>query len=125
MSKNYQSESLGALRILSAALFILHGTSKFFAFPIPFPSGKPEIASLLGAAGIIELIGGGLVLVGLFTRPAALIIAGEMAAAYLIGHATRSPWPIANGGELALIFLVAFFHIAMAGPGSWAMDDKR
>lgn len=125
MTDRYQSESLAVLRIATAALFLLHGTSKLFAFPIAFTGGRVRIESLMGIAGCLELGGGLLVLAGLMTRPVALVLAGEMAIAYFMTHATRAPWPIANGGELAIMFCVAFLCIAGNGPGAWALDAKR
>lgn len=125
MNDRYASESLGALRIMTSALFIAHGTSKLFAWPMRMPGGKAEIATLMGAAGVLELLGGLLVLVGLMSRPVALILAGEMAVAYFMAHAVKGFWPIMNGGELAIMFCFAFLAIAGMGPGAWAFDSKR
>lgn len=125
MTDRYQSESLAVLRIATAAMFLLHGTSKLFAFPIAFVGGRVRLESLMGVAGCLELGGGLLVLVGLMSRPVALLLAGEMAIAYFTAHATRGAWPIANGGELAIIFCAAFLCIAGNGPGAWALDTKR
>jgi len=125
MTDRYASESLGALRIMTAALFIVHGTTKLLAWPFRPIGGKVEIASLLGAAGALEMIGGLLVLLGLMSRPVALVLAGEMAVAYFMSHATQGFWPMRNGGELAIMFCFSFLAIAGMGPGAWALDGKR
>lgn len=125
MTDRYQSESLAALRIAAAALFLLHGSSKLFGFPVHFPGGRVAVQSLMGVAGCLELGGGLLVLVGLMTRPVALVLAGEMVVAYFMAHATKGVWPMANGGELAIMFCVSFLCIAGNGPGAWALDGRR
>lgn len=125
MTDRYALESLGALRIMTAALFIVHGTTKLFAWPFRPVSGKVEIATLMGAAGALEFIGGLLVLLGLMSRPIALILAGEMAVAYFMSHATKAFLPMLNGGELAIMFCFSFLAIAGMGPGAWALDNKR
>ena len=115
--------ALSLLRIVAALLFIEHGTQKYLGFPVPFPMGEIHVASLLGVAGILELVGGTLVLLGLFTRPVALLLSGEMAVAYFMMHAPQNFYPIANGGEAAILFCFAFLLIAAAGPGPWAIDS--
>lgn len=115
--------ALSLLRIVSAALFIEHGTQKYFAFPVPFPMGKVHPLSLLGLAGGLELAGGLLLLFGLFSRPVALLLSGEMAIAYFMMHAPQSFYPIANGGEAAILYCFVFLLFAVAGPG-WASIDK-
>jgi putative oxidoreductase len=124
MTDRYSSEALGALRIMSAALFICNGTSKLFAWPVRHAAGKVEVSSLLGVAGAIEIVGGLLLLLGLLARPIALILAGEMAFAYFMAHAIHGFWPIANGGQSALLFCFAFLALAANGPGAWSMDGK-
>ena len=112
---------LSVLRIVTAYLFLLHGTSKFFAFPIEMGSGSPEGLMLL--AGILEIVGGILLVLGLFTRPAAFVLSGQMAVAYFMAHASGNTlFPIANGGESAVLFCFVFFYIAAAGGGAWSLD---
>lgn len=113
---------LGLLRIVVAILFMQHGTAKLFGVPHIAMFDGLSLASLLGAAGVIEVVGGLLLLVGLFTRPAALVLAIQMAFAYGIAHAGKALLPIHNQGELALVYLVVFLYIAAAGPGRFALD---
>jgi len=103
---------------MSAFVFMLHGTQKLFGFPSATPLPPSQMLSLLGVAGILEVFGGALMALGLFTRPVAFILSGEMAVAYLRQHAPRGFWPILNGGELAVLFcfLWLFFSVAGAGP---------
>lgn len=114
---------LSILRIVTALLFIEHGTRKFFAFP---PNGEasspPEAMSLIWFAGALELVGGALVALGLLTRPVAFVLSGQMAVAYWMAHAPQSPYPILNGGESAILFCFIFLYIAAAGGGPWALD---
>ena len=112
---------LSVLRIVTAYLFLLHGTSKFFAFPIKMGSGSP--GGLMLVAGILEIVGGILLVLGLFTRPAAFVLSGQMAVAYFMAHASGNTlFPIANGGESAVLFCFVFFYIAAAGGGAWSLD---
>jgi putative oxidoreductase len=114
---------LSALRIAAAFTFIAHGTQKLFGFPA---AGPPfQITSLLGAAGIIEAVGGLLMLLGLFSRPVAFVLAGEMAVAYFMQHAPRGTWPLVNGGELAVLYCFLWLYICAAGPGPWSVDGLR
>jgi putative oxidoreductase len=119
--------ALALLRIVSAFLFIQHGTAKLFAFPAPMGPGTVELGSLLGMAAVIEIVGGALVLVGLFTRPAAFVLSGEMAVAYFMAHAPRGHFlsPFLNQGESAVLFCFIFLFIAVAGPGAWSVDSAR
>ena len=119
----YSDEALSLLRIVAALLFFLHGTSKLLGFP-PFPMGPPPIYSLFWVGGMIEMIGGALLIVGLFSRPIAFLLSGEMAVAYWIYHAPKSTFPTENGGEAAILFCFVFLLIAAAGPGSWSFDSK-
>ena len=119
----WQPQILALLRIVTGLLFLEHGLSKFFAFPVPFPVNP--LPPMLIAAGAIELVAGILVAVGLFTRLAAFIASGEMAVAYFIGHFPKSPWPVANMGEGAILFCLIFLYIAAAGPGAWSIDGAR
>jgi putative oxidoreductase len=119
----YSDEALSLLRIVASLLFLLHGTSKLFAFP-PFGMQQPPIYSTYWMAGVIELVGGSLLLVGLFSRWAAFILSGEMAIAYWMVHAPLSPFPMVNRGEGAILYCFIFLFIAAAGPGQWSLDVK-
>lgn len=113
---------LSILRITAGFMFMLHGTMKLFGWP---GDGDPmQLASLMGLAGIIEGVGGLLLMLGLFTRPVAFVAAGQMAAAYFMAHAGQSPWPVANGGETAALFCFIWLYIAAAGPGPWSVDAR-
>jgi len=124
-SRDYSAESLGALRIMTSALMIVHGTTKLFSWPFPGPGGRAQIASLMGAAGVLEAVGGLVLLIGLLSRPVAFVLAGEMAIAYFMAHATNGFWPIRNGGELAIMFCFALLAIAGNGPGAWSLDGRK
>lgn len=113
------------LRIAAAFLFMAHGTQKLFAFPVPQPRPPVDLASLSGVAGILETFGGALLLVGLFTRPVALLLSGEMAFAYFLRHAERSFWPILNGGELAALYCFLWLYFSAAGAGPLSLDALR
>ena len=115
--------ALALLRIITALLFIEHGTVKLFAFPAPFPMPGP-LPPLLIAAAVIELVAGALVALGLFTRLAAFVASGEMAVGYFLFHAPRGFWPVANEGEGAILFCFIFLYLAAAGPGAWALDKS-
>jgi putative oxidoreductase len=119
----WQPQLLAVLRIVTGLLFLEHAISKFFAFPVPFP--VHPLPTLLVAAGVIELVAGLLVTLGLFTRLAAFIAAGEMAVAYWMQHFPKSPWPIANMGEGSILFCFIFLYLAAAGPGAWSIDAAR
>lgn len=119
----YSDEALSLLRIVAALLFLLHGTSKLFDFP-PYPLGSPNIYSTFWIAGVMELIGGTLLIFGLFSRLTAFLLSGEMAVAYWIFHAPQSPFPTVNGGEAAILYCFIFLFIAAAGPGAWSIDAK-
>lgn len=113
---------LSVLRIMSALLFIQHGTVKLLNFPVPYGG---TLAPLSLTAGILELVGGVLLAVGVFTRPVAFILSGQMAVAYFIAHAGSSFYPIVNKGELAILFCFVFLYIFFAGPGPWSVDAAR
>jgi putative oxidoreductase len=118
---------LSTLRIMAAFLFAQTGTAKLFAFPgaIMPDGGTVPVVSLLGLAGILETFGGALLLVGLFTRPVAFLLAGEMAVAYFIGHAPQGFWPVLNQGTPAILFCFIWLYVSVAGPGPWSLDAAR
>lgn len=118
----YAPHLLGILRIVAGLLFLAHGLVKLFGFPPGAQPGQQELMTLLGAAGIIELVAGTLILVGLFTRPAAFIAAGEMAVAYWYIHAPQSLYPVANMGDAAILYCFLFLYISAAGPGAFSLD---
>lgn len=108
------------VRIIVGLAFFVHGTAKLFGFP---GDGQPvPWASLLGLAGLLETVGGLAIALGLFTRPVAFVLAGEMAVAYFMAHFPKSFWPAANGGEPALLFCFFFLYLVFAGPGDWSLD---
>jgi len=112
---------LSVLRILTAFLFIAHGTAKFFAYPMSL-GFEVKLFSLIGLAGALEIVGGSLLLLGLFTRPVAFVLSGEMAFAYFMAHAQQGFWPLANKGELAVLYCFVFLYLAAAGGGPWSLD---
>src|SRR3954454_18684319 len=120
----WSPKALALLRIVAGLLFLEHATQKFFAFPVPFPLPGP-LPPMLIAAGAIELLAGILVTLGLFTRLAAFIAAGEMAVAYFIGHFPKGFWPAANMGEGAILYCFIFLYLAAAGAGAWSIDGAR
>jgi len=113
---------LSVLRIVAAVTFISHGTQKLFAFPVLEPRNPVPLLSMLGLASALEIVGGSLMLLGLFTRPVAFVLAGEMAFAYVMAHAPRSFWPLLNGGEVAVLFCMIWLYLAAAGAGRWSLD---
>jgi putative oxidoreductase len=119
-------ELLSVLRIVAAFLFIAHGTQKLFLFPAgQLSSAAVPLWSQAGAAGVIEVVGGALLLVGLFTQPVAFVLSGEMAFAYFLKHAPKDFWPVMNGGELAALYCFLFLFLAAAGGGPWSLDAIR
>ena len=112
------------LRIMTGLLILEHGTTKFLGFPPSDMSGL-SVTSLFGAAGVFELVGGVLIVLGLFTRATAFILSGMCAAAYWITHAPQGFFPLLNGGELAALYSFVFLYFAFAGAGPWSMDAAR
>ena len=116
---------LSVLRIAAAFVYVAHGTQKLFGVP-GHPFHAPVFAStLLFAAGVIETVGGTLMLLGLFTRPVAFVLSGQMAFAYFTQHAPAGPWPILNGGELAVLYCFLWLFFCAAGPGPISLDALR
>ncbi len=117
---------LSVLRIMTGLLFLAHGTSKYLQFPLVdyFKDGVAPF-SLAGVSGLLELAGGVLIILGLFTRITAFVLSGTMAFAYFIAHAPQSFHPILNGGESAIMFCFVFLYLAAAGAGPWSVDAQR
>jgi putative oxidoreductase len=125
----WEPRILSILRIVTGLLFLEHGTQKIFNFP-PRPNAQPyRLFTLVpGLAGIMELVGGILIVLGLFTRPVAFLLSGEMAFAYFMAHAPRGFFPIAmggNGGETAILYCFIFLYFAFVGAGVWSLDEMR
>jgi len=118
---------LSVLRIVAAFVFMQFGTAKLFAFPgaIMPGGGTVPVASLLGVAGTLEAFGGLLLLLGLFTRPVAFLLAGEMAVAYFMGHGSHGFWTVLNQGTPAVIYCFVWLYLSAAGAGPWSLDAKR
>jgi len=116
---------LSILRIMAALLFLQHGTAKYLKIPVVPMFAKLEPVSLLGVAGVLEIVGSLLLILGLFTRTTAFVLSGFMAVAYFMGHAPRGFYPLLNGGELAIVYCFVFLYIAAAGPGPWSLDAMR
>lgn len=114
---------LSVLRIVSALIFIEHGTAKLLGFPSS--DMMPPVGSFMWFGGVLEMVGGALLLIGLFTRPVAFILSGEMAVAYWLYHAPQSPYPMLNQGDAAILYCFVFLYIAAAGPGPWSVDARR
>jgi len=121
----YSPYALAALRIITALLFIEHGTMKLFGFPAGEQPMDIALFSLIGLAALLETVGGLLVLFGLFTRVAAFILSGEMAVAYFMAHAPQAFYPALNGGDAAILFCFVFLYLVFAGPGAWSVDGMR
>lgn len=116
---------LAAMRIMAALLFLQHGTAKYLHFPYTPMFDNMEPASMIGLAGIFELVGGALLLVGFLTRPVAFLLSGMMAVAYFTAHAPQGFYPMLNQGEPAILFCFIFLYFVFAGPGALSMDHFR
>jgi putative oxidoreductase len=114
---------LAILRVVTGLLFLEHGTQKILHFPVS--DFHPPMFSLLWVGGILEIVGGVLIILGLFTRPTAFILSGMMAVAYFMMHAPKSFFPALNGGDAAILFCFVFLYLVFAGPGSFSLDGKR
>jgi putative oxidoreductase len=124
LAERWAPRVLSILRIVAALIFIEHGTQKLFGFPAPPANGFPASLSLLWWQAIIEVVGGALLLIGLYTRLVAFVLSGSMAFAYWIGHAPKSFFPALNGGDAAILYCFIFLYIACAGPGPWSIDGS-
>jgi putative oxidoreductase len=122
--RSWTPQLLSTLRMMAAFLFVQYGTTKVLAWPAPImpDGGTAPLTSLAGIAGLLELIGGPLLLVGLLTRPVAFLLAGEMAVAYFKGHASQGFWPVLNQGAPAVLFCFVWLYLSAAGPGPWSID---
>jgi putative oxidoreductase len=125
--RSWSPQLLSVFRIVGAFLFFQFGSAKWFAFPAAIMpgGGTAPLGSLVWFASVIEVVGGGLLLLGLFTRPVAFLLAGEMAIAYFYGHAGGGFWPLLNQGTPAVFFCFLFLYLSSAGPGPWSLDAKR
>ena len=124
LSTVWAPRMLSVLRIMAALLFIAHGTQKLFGFP-PSDNPGPALLSLMGIGGLLETFGGLLLLIGLFTRPVAFVLAGMMAVAYFMVHAPQSFYPVLNRGDAAILFCFVFLYLFTAGGGPWSVDARR
>lgn len=113
---------LSVLRIFAAGSFLTHGTMKLFSWPAPF---EYPLNPMLYTAGILEVVGGLLLLMGLFSRPTAFLLSGLMAFAYFIAHSSNSFFPVLNHGEAAMLYCFIFLYISAAGPGAWSFEASR
>jgi putative oxidoreductase len=116
----WHAQFLSVLRIMTGLLFLEHGTAKYLGFP--HLEKVPDAISMSGVSGMLELVGGALIVLGLFTRPVAFLLSGNMAVAYFYAHAPRAFFPMLNMGEAAILFCFVFLYIFFAGPGPWSVD---
>ncbi len=125
--RGWAPQLLSILRIVAAFLFFQFGSAKWFAFPAAVMpgGGTAPVGSLVWFAAFLEVIGGSLLFLGLFTRPVAFILAGEMAFAYFMGHAPNGFWPVLNQGTPAIMFCFVYLYLSAAGPGPWSLDAMR
>jgi len=122
--RSWSPQLLSILRIVVAFMFIQVGSAKWFAFPAAVMpgGGTAPVGSLVWVAAVLEVVGGALLLLGLFTRPVAFILSGEMAFAYFMGHAPSGFWPVLNQGQPAIFYCFFFLYLSAAGPGPWSLD---
>src|SRR3954465_6855859 len=125
--RSWSPSLLSIMRIVAAFLFIQYGTAKLLALPAAVMpgGGTAPLTSLAGIAGALEMVGGAFLLIGLFTRPVAFILSGEMAVAYFMGHAPQGFWPVLNQGSPAILFCFLFLYLSAAGGGPWSVDAVR
>jgi putative oxidoreductase len=125
--ETWRPRALAALRIVTAYLFVTHGTAKLFGIPHQDMFDGLKLLSLMGVAGILELVGGALLLIGLCTRPVAFVLCGFMAVAYFMAHASQGNVlvPMLNKGELAVLYCFVFLYFSAAGAGAWSVDAMR
>lgn len=118
----YRPQALALLRIVAAVLFLAHGTQKLFGFP--GGGNTVTLVSLMGLAGILEVVGGLLLIIGYQTRIVAFVLSGMMAVAYWMAHAPQNFYPVLNGGDAAILFCFVFLYLVFAGPGAWSVDKR-
>ena len=123
MLKSLEPRALSVLRIIAGFTFSLHGFQKLFGAFGGLQGGTAAFGSQIWIAGVLECFGGLLILLGLFTRPVAFLLCGQMAVAYFQAHAPRGFWPVLNGGELAVLYCFIFLYLSIAGPGSGSLDS--
>lgn len=121
----YAPTILSLVRIVAGLIFLAHGTQKLFGFPALSPDREIAVFSLMWFGGILEAFGGLLIVIGLFTRPVAFILSGQMAVAYFMFHAPKSFFPALNGGDAAILYCFLFLYLVFAGPGSISVDSAR
>ena len=122
-AEKYSPEMLSVVRIIVALLFLEHGIAKLLGFPASL-HGEPALMTLMWIQGLIELVGGAMLALGLFTRPVAFILSGDMAVAYFTGHASKGFFPLVNGGDAAILYCFIFLLFFVAGPGRWSLDAE-
>lgn len=122
LGESWAPYAFSVLRAVTGLLYLAHGTQKLFGFPAPSEYGVAPLASFMGFAGMLELVGGALMVVGLFTRPVAFLLAGMMAVAYFMVHAPMGFHPVLNHGELAVLFCFVFLLFSLSGGGPWSLD---
>lgn len=126
MNTTWAPRALSVLRIIAGLLFLSHGTQKLLGFPAAADAAAGgSLPPMIMAAGIIELVTGILITIGLFTRPAAFLASGTMAAAYFIAHAPQNFFPVNNGGDAAVLYCFVFLYLVFAGAGEWSIDAAR
>ena len=123
--QTWSPRTLSVLRIVTALLFMVHGTAKLFHVPHQEMFDNLQIMSLIGVQGMLEAGGGLLLLIGLFTRPVAFVLCGDMAVAYFMAHWPKNWLPLLNGGELAVLYCFVFLYLSVAGAGPWSVDAMR
>ena len=124
-SRTWSPRVLSVLRIMTALMFLQHGTAKLLGFPRVADFQNLQLFSLLGVSGVLELVGGLLLAVGLFTRATAFILSGMMAVAYFLAHAPQGFFPLLNQGELAVVYCFVFLYLSVAGGGPLSLDAIR
>ncbi len=124
-SSSWRDRALSVLRVVTAFAFTLHGSAKILHVPHLARYDDLHLFSLIGLAGMLELVGGVLMLLGWYTRPVAFVLSGEMAVAYFMAHQPRSPLPLLNGGESAVLYCFVFLYLCIAGAGPWSIDALR
>lgn len=118
----FSAQTRSVLRIVAALLFVQHGSAKLLHVPYQAMFAHLQLTSLLGVQGVIELVGGGLLAIGLFSRPVAFLLCGDMAVAFFMAHFPKGWVPLLNGGDLAVLFCFTFLYLCVAGPGPWSLD---